>query len=123
MGVFAVAQPLSRYQEQRAAPRFEVEVSATIEVGEAQHEARITNLSLGGAGLVVMAVLPLPIGTRMGVSFAVPGLDAPISVQAEIRWVSNVDQRTMGVQFVTGLRARETFALQGWLRRLQSSSG
>lgn len=123
MGVFAVAQPPGRYEEQRAAPRFEVEVSATIEVGEAQHEARITNLSLGGAGLVVMAVLPLPIGTRMGVSFTVPGLDAPISVQAEIRWVSNVDQRTMGVQFVTGLRARETFALQGWLRRSSSSSG
>jgi len=118
-----VAQPPGRFEEQRAAPRFEVEASATVEVEGAEHEARITNLSLGGAGLVMMALVPLPVGTRMGVSFPVPGLETPISVQAEIRWVSNIDQRTMGVQFVTGLRARETFALQQWLKRLQSSSG
>ena len=120
MGVFAVNKPPPRFEEQRATPRFAVDEVAVVEIGDAVHEAWITNLSLGGAGLQLRAVHPMPVGGRMRLSFTVPGLDAPISVQAEIRWVSSEDQRTMGVQFVSGMRARETFALQGWLKRLLS---
>lgn len=110
------------YREQRKNPRFDVDLGATVTVDGEAHVARISNLSLGGALIAVPSAVGLGVGARVEVSFRVPELDTPLSAGAEVRWVSRGEDATTGVQFVTGFRARQTWALGRFFERLRLAS-
>lgn len=104
--------------EQRAHPRYDVDHEIELERGGARSIARMRNLSRSGM-LVVTPIEPhLRVGERVSLSFRVPDLEAPIACQAEVRWVNDLDRRSAGLNFVTGLRAREVWALGRFLDRL-----
>lgn len=105
--------------EQRTTPRFAVDITAAVTVDEVPHIGRICNLSRGGALIRVPRGAGLGVGGKVDVSFSLPELDAPLSARAEVRWVSQGDQDTVGVQFVTGFRAKETWALGRMFERLR----
>lgn len=77
------------------------------------------NISLGG----MLANVPLDPALRMGervhVSFSVPQSADPIEADAEVRWANAT---SAGLQFVTGLRAKHTWALGKFLEGLASRS-
>src|SRR5687768_8276332 len=78
-------------------------------------EGTTVNMSLGGV-LVRADLHPVPrIGDRIGIALALPTLSEPVRAQAEVRWIGRGGE--YGLQFATGLRARETWALGQWLER------
>ena len=79
------------------------------------------NLSLGGVSLWVALDPPPRIGERLQVSFRIPTLEGPIEVQAEVRWRNDLDHAHIGLQFVTGLRAKQTWALGRYFETLAAA--
>jgi hypothetical protein len=96
----------------RNSTRHVVDLAATVTVvatGVAE-DCRLVNLAVGGA---YVQGRRLPMGTRVRLSFAVPGYE-PIDAPATVRWG---DIGGSGLQF-DGLRARETWALGKYLESL-----
>lgn len=79
--------------------------------------AETINLSLGGALLRVAFDDPPRIGEQWSLGLVLPTLDQPLLVGADVRWLGPPDE--CGVQFTTGFRARETWALGQWLDRIR----
>ena len=103
--------------EKRASTRYEVELEMQVTAGDQQVTGTAMNLSLGGALARVPTDEPLRVGARLEVAFRLPDLDKPISAKADVRWVDDGDREVVGFQFVTGLRAKETWALGRFLER------
>ena len=72
------------------------EVSWQIEQATFHGAARLTEVSAGGAKLEKMGSDLVP-GTRMQLSFAVPGMHTQVQTMATVRWVQ--PGGTFGVQF------------------------
>jgi hypothetical protein len=82
-------------------------------------EGTTVNASLGGV-LVRAELHPPPrIGERIGIALTLPTLSEPVRAHAEVRWIGRPGPgyTEFGLQFATGLRARETWALGQWLER------
>lgn len=77
------------------------------------------NLSLGGMLGSVGFEPALALGESVHVSFSVPQLAEPIEVEAEVRWTAGA---VIGLQFSTGLRAKQTWALGKFLDSLANAS-
>jgi hypothetical protein len=105
--------------ELRAHTRYDIDHEVEVTRADLTVEGRMANLSRGGTLVSAEFHPPLAMGERVGVSFRVPDLEAPISCQAEVRWINGVDRRVVGLQFVTGMRARETWALGRFLERVR----
>ncbi len=107
------------FEDKRRNKRFDVELAVVVRRADVDVAGVTQNLSLGG----LMADVPLDpspaLGQRLRVSFSLPGLDGPIQADAEVRWCSG---SVVGLQFVTGLRAKETWALGRFLESLAVSS-
>lgn len=108
--------------EQRQNPRFDVDRDVIVHRSGQQYTGRMLNLSLGGARIVVLLQPAPTIGDELGLQFTVPGLEAPIEVRARVRWCADHDEATLGVQFVTGLRAKQTWAVGQYLDRLAAEA-
>jgi hypothetical protein len=104
-------------QEQRKNERFGVQHEVRVRRGEVELQGFTLNLSLGGASLRLELDGPLQVGERFEISFRLPDLDAPLRSQASVRWVSEIDPGLCGVQFMTGFRAKETWAFNRFLER------
>lgn len=85
---------------------------ATVMLGQETYDAKLENLSLGGAYLT--APRRHAIGTRLRVSFRVPTLDTAIEIDASVRWAT---ADGTGVQF-DGLQAREVWSLNKYFESL-----
>lgn len=103
----------SRYT--RANTRYMVRLETEVVRGGQPVEAFIVDLSLGGALLEAAFDPPMPVGERIDVSFRLPDLDKPLRATAEVRWV---EPEAIGIQFVTGFRAKETWALGRFFERM-----
>lgn len=91
----------------RAQQRYDIQIPVEM-THEGQTFSTVTrNMSLGGLFLNLDA--PIPFGAVVRVKFALPELDAPVDVDAHVRWVQ--PEVGIGVQYA-GLRAREVWALQ-----------
>lgn len=75
------------------------------------------NLSLGGMLLRVDATPPPRVGEKWSVAVDLPTLEQPLRAEAEVRWVGLTNE--CGVQFATGFRAKETWALGQWLDKIK----
>lgn len=104
---------MSRYK--RANTRYMVRLETEVVRDGQPISAAIVDLSLGGAQLEVEFDPPARLGTRIDVSFRLPTLDKPISAKAEVRVVQPY---SVGIQFVTGFRAKETYALNQFFEKL-----
>jgi uncharacterized protein (TIGR02266 family) len=91
----------------RAQQRFDIEIPVEL-TSEGQTYSTVTrNISLGG--MFMTLDVPIPFGAVVRVKFSLPELDAPVEVDAHVRWVQ--PDVGIGVQYA-GLRAREVWALQ-----------
>ena len=77
-------------------------------------ECRCENIGVGGLGLRLPAHLDpqqFAIGDALDISCELPGLDAPTQITGVVRWVDRGNERILGIQFATELRAREVWAI------------
>lgn len=103
--------------ENRKTERFETVLAIRIDRGGVVVEGTTVNLSLGGT-LVRARLEPKPkIGERMSIALSLPTLGEPLRADAEVRWIGVADE--LGLQFATGFRAKETWALGQWLDRMR----
>ena len=102
--------------EQRSSERFDIERDIELVRGEETVQGTTVNLSLGGAMVRAGFSPPLSMGDKLRVSFELPGLDAPVRMEAQVRWVSDIDPSRAGIQFLTGFRAKEAYALGALLK-------
>lgn len=107
--------------ELRKSERFSAELSIQVAFDDQHYAGRTVNLSLGGALVRLDGGVTLRVGSRVRVRLALPTLAAPLEADAEIRW--NDDDGACGLQFASGFRARETWALGQWLDRLRREQG
>ena len=107
--------------DKRAHERYEVELDVDLVRGETNVGARTINLSRGGMLLRAPTDPPLAVGQRVRLTFRVPDLEAPIGCDADVRWRNRVDATEVGVQFTSGLRAKEVWALGRLLERLRNA--
>lgn len=103
--------------DKRTNTRFPVEIDIQLVHREQQVLGRTVNLSLGGALLRVPAEIPIKVGDRVEASIRLPDLDRPLLAKADVRWINDRDPELVGIQFVTGFRAKETWALGRFLDR------
>ncbi|MCX4239552.1 PilZ domain-containing protein [Paraliomyxa miuraensis] len=101
--------------DKRASTRYEVDLPMQVTRDGQVALARTENLSLGGALVRLATELSVKVGDRVEISFRLPDLDKPLSAKADVRWVGDLDQGMIGLQFVTGFRAKETWALNRFL--------
>jgi c-di-GMP-binding flagellar brake protein YcgR len=108
------------FAEKRTHERISVEQEIRIVRGEEEVVGVTMNLSLGGAQVRAELSPPAKIGDRLRVSFDVPALSEPLEAQAEVRWRNEIDSSMLGVQFTTGFRAKQTWALGRYLEGLKA---
>src|SRR5690606_39730182 len=109
--------PAQPAHEKRTSTRYQVEIAMQVTRAGRSWPALTENLSLGGALVRVTTEPPLRVGDRVALAFEIPELDAPLTARADVRWVGRLDQTLIGLQFVTGFRAKETWALGRFLER------
>lgn len=103
--------------DKRASTRYQVEIDMHVVAEGREATGRTLNLSLGGSLVLVPATPPLRVGERVQISFQVPELAAPLTASADVRWVGDLDEALVGLQFATGFRAKETWALGRFLEK------
>jgi hypothetical protein len=111
--------------EKRQTPRFEVDQPVAVRRGDGSVEGTLLNLSLGGARVHAPLRPASTVGERMVLTFDVPTDADPMTFEVEsaVRWASPVDPATIGVQFLRGFRAKETYALGRYLDALAEIAG
>jgi len=108
-------------RDQRQSDRYDVRCAVRLSKHEADFAASMINLSLGGARLRMEGNHGLALGDRVRVTFTIPTATQALSADAEVRWVAP-PRSMVGVQFVTGFRAKETWALGRFLEQLRRVS-
>jgi c-di-GMP-binding flagellar brake protein YcgR len=103
--------------EKRASTRYQVEIDMLVIRDGQETRARTLNLSLGGTLVRVPTSTLLSVGGRVQISFFVPEHALPLTATADVRWVDDLDEAVVGLQFSTGFRAKETWALARFLER------
>lgn len=106
--------------EQRKNERTQTRLALRIERSGEVIDGETINLSLGGALVRAVSSAPPVVGERWRISIALPTLEQPLVADAEVRWVGLTHE--CGVQFSTGFRARETWALGQWLDRVRKGT-
>ena len=104
----------------RIAQRHDVRIPVTVEVGDEKREAVITNLSVGGLYVEDEGGPYMP-REVLKVTFSIPTLDNPITVDVNVRWVNRAGDNVLGfgAQFL-GLTAKEVWALTKFFSTLHS---
>jgi hypothetical protein len=106
--------------EKRVHARYDIEHAIDVTRGDTTTSGRMVNLSRGGTRVAVSFQPPLKMSERVELEFRVPDHETPLRCRAEVRWIDPVDRSMIGLQFVTGFRARETWALGRFLERVEA---
>ncbi len=96
--------------DRRDNQRFDYEVIVQVTRGDLSFQSVSEDVSTGGMRLRLEGAPPR-VGERLRVEFKLPLLADPIRAEAEIRWIDRSSVSSCGVQFMTGLRAREVWAI------------
>ncbi|MFH1262625.1 MAG: PilZ domain-containing protein [Pseudomonadota bacterium] len=104
-GPHGMLQSVPKEQEKRrVGPRARVEVDIDLSAFGHYDLSKLTNVSIGGAFIRTTAVQP--IGTRIGMTFHLPGDSEAIRAEGEVVWVYNqpgkgrMNMTGMGLRFV-----------------------
>lgn len=84
--------------ERRGGPRIPVEMWVEETTGSERYFRRAGNLSKGG--LRLEHTIPLPVGTRVNLTFTLPGDTTAVEVSGEIVSAAGPEELRMGVKFV-----------------------
>jgi uncharacterized protein (TIGR02266 family) len=84
--------------ERRGAPRLPIEMWVEETTGSERYFRRAGNLSKGG--LRLEHTIPLPVGTKVNLTFTLPGDAGPVQVAGEIVSAAGPEELRMGVKFV-----------------------
>ncbi len=106
--------------ELRKTERVDTKLAIRIDRAGERVDGETINLSLGGTLLRATIEPPPRVGERWQIELVLPTLDAPLRADAEVRWVGGDGE--CGVQFSTGFRARETWALGQWFDRIRKGT-
>jgi c-di-GMP-binding flagellar brake protein YcgR len=106
----STTQGASDPSERRDNQRFDYEVLVQVTRGELSFQCTSEDVSTGGMRLRLEGPPPR-VGERLRVEFKLPLLADPIRAEAEVRWIDRSSSASCGVQFMTGLRAREVWAI------------
>ena len=109
------------FEDKRKNPRHAVALTVDVTRDDQTVRGTTQNVSLGGLKLTVDLQPPPRVGERLWLHLDLPTLPQPIDAKAEVRWMSG-DGRVLGVQFVTGLRAKEIWALGRFLDGMAKAS-
>jgi uncharacterized protein (TIGR02266 family) len=101
-------------QERRDGPRIPLEMWVEETTGSERYFRRAGNLSRGG--LRLEHTIPLPVGTKVNLTFTLPGDKAPIEVTGEIVSATAPEDLRMGVKF-THLSAEARDKIEAFLAR------
>ena len=85
---------------QRDHHRVPAEIDCSITVGNISLDTTITNISVGGA-FIRVGIPPDP-GSRLGVTFTIPGTEHTVSTDVIVKWASNISGKGalgVGVNF------------------------
>ncbi len=104
---------------ERECIRFDLEVAVDIASDHNFFTGFSCNLS--GGGLFVATHNVSPVGTLLEISFLLPGSDAPIVAQVEVRWVREQNTESdsppgMGLRFLT-VDADSSARIQDFIKR------
>ncbi|NVB39907.1 PilZ domain-containing protein [Pseudenhygromyxa sp. WMMC2535] len=98
--------------ERRDNQRFDLEVVVHVERNGTVAVWPSEDVSAGGMRLRVDDESQVPkVGERFALSFTLPLLADPVKAEGEVRWVDKGAPNICGIQFTTGLRAREVWAI------------
>lgn len=100
--------------DRRAYPRVPAEMWVEETSGDGRYFRRSGNLSHGG--LHLDRAIPLPVGSRVTLSFTLPGDAVPVEVLAEVVSISPGSDLGMGVKFV-GVDAAAQGRIDAYLTR------
>src|SRR3954470_2682168 len=100
--------------ERRGAPRLPIEMWVEETTGSERYFRRAGNLSRGG--LRLEHTIPLPVGTKVNLTFTLPGDKVPIEVTGEIVSPTAPEDLRMGVKF-TNLSADAQGRIDAFLAR------
>ena len=101
-------------EERRGGPRIPLEMWVEETTGSERYFRRAGNLSRGG--LRLEHTIPLPVGTKVNLTFTLPGDKAPIEVTGEIVSATAPEDLRMGVKF-TNVSAEAQGKIDGFLAR------
>jgi uncharacterized protein (TIGR02266 family) len=104
---------------EREYTRFDMEVAVDIASDHNFFTGFSCNLS--GGGLFVATHSVSPVGTLLEISFLLPGSDAAIVAQVEVRWVRELNDQSdcppgMGLRFLT-VDAESSARIQDFIQR------
>lgn len=99
-----MAAPSAAVRDLRGHQRHPVEIDITLESDSQFYAGFGENLSEGGIFVATHALQP--VGTRLEVIFTLPGLNRPIRVQGDVRWVRLYSETSdlpagMGLRFAS----------------------
>ena len=84
--------------ERRGGPRIPIEMWVEETTGSERDFRRAGNLSRGG--LRLEHTIPLPVGTKVNLTFTLPGDQTSVAVSGEIVSAAGPEELRMGVKFV-----------------------
>ncbi len=116
---FTTGSSARRALAERECIRFDLEVAVDIASDHNFFTGFSCNLS--GGGLFVATHSVSPVGTLLEISFLLPGSDAPIVAQVEVRWVREQNAESdsppgMGLRFLT-VDADSSARIQDFIKR------
>ena len=91
----AMSQPS---EERRGGPRIPIEMWVEETTGSERYFRRAGNLSRGG--LRLEHTIPLPVGTKVNLTFTLPGDKTQVAISGEIVSAAGPEELRMGVKFV-----------------------
>ena len=105
--------------ERRQAERISLEMWVEERTERDRYFRRAGNLSRGG--LRLDHTIPLPLGTKVNLTFTLPGDSAPVQVAAEIVSNAGPDDLRMGVKFLD-LPAEAQAQIDAYLARVAGAA-
>lgn len=96
--------------ERRRAYRHSLQLPVELTLRGDALEADILNVSTGGLMIDFKGREPR-VGDELEARFSLPGLEERITAGVIVRWVDSIRTEIAGVEFTTGLRAREVYAI------------
>lgn len=99
-------------KDKRKAERYDLEVVVHVDRAGVDMVWPSEDVSAGGMRLRIEVESDVPpVGERFSLYFSLPLLSEPVRAQGEVRWVDAGSPTICGIQFTTGLRAREVWAI------------
>jgi uncharacterized protein (TIGR02266 family) len=105
--------------------RFDLGVTASLKSSEGSCPVLAKNIGVGGVFVATESLRS--VGDRLALTFALPGVDKPISIKTEVRWIREKASAGpgdyppgMGLRFID-LDIRSAVAVRTFLRDMESS--